>query len=1132
MSDAALTFDAVTPAPTPRRWPGIVAIIAGSLAAFVLIGLVGSRQDAREERVLGTFTPVFLLLRDSGAATATWLQEHRYLAGGIGTAMLLVVVVAALAGRRRQALPVGLLVAMLATAVWAQVAVQSQATGLAVALYLAAAAAAALLGIWCPVGRLQTIPAFPPGAPGSTRAIAPRLPWGWECALVLGLVLAGLVSRTWALTELYDFLDLETVDWMVQGRTWNGFLTYLDFGFVQNNGGAVQVLPTQLVFRLFGTSVFTVRLTSVLWSIAAIPLMYWLGRRLAGTTAAVIASVLLITAPEQLFWARNENLHFAPIAVCALVTAHLSLWMVERFAPLAVVLTALWMPWCRWFYSACMVAFLIPIATGLHALVFGRGLWRKVWYVIPLLALGLVFWIFSLTAMRAALTGKWQFVDPSAVYGASAWRKHGEFRDASMADLIRLQAVSMSRNFATVLANMSYTTENFSHWCQRAQPAEFRTILNVGLALLLFVGLGYLLGQPHDRRAFLLLAWWGIATLPAILSQDPADRRMAMVFPATHALVGATVAAFVHLVWERGGRLAGWLATATAAIGLGLIALTNLSSHLQLPINPALYSDYPRFTKPLIEESDAIFTNIPGAFRNLSVLGNLDRFLAKPPCIQAVDPDRWLTTALTARCAYGDPIYHITIGDDAATRLRASYRPKRVSFLLTEDPSSAPHIALLQALFPKAELQRHPVPRAERTLVAMTVSGEDIAALRAPTLTAPAGTRSVLAGVRMLRPGAPAPTSADETPAPITVEGGILVEADGWYEWRLDPPCPTAQLALDGAAVAAAPQPMLAGVHPFTLTLPAASGCTLPLAIIVESAHPKRSETVDASRYVSRDTAELPEVRAPAADPYPGYGTPEQRIQFPYRPVDFGVDARGNISVLLRRAGDDFEMRRYDADGNQLAAWPVPVPMTINPASIAVAPDGTTAVLILRTVHFYAPDGREIATWEHPWLVWESQLAFWGDYLVTNIHHRNAIAVYRRNGELAREFKQFDGGPGKLYAPMSLALGAGRDMLVQQLDGTALRFQLDGPDFAPRFVEQFRVDSYMPGAGFDGPERILVPTERGLHVFGPGGRRLMAADPARDLTQQPLSNSLHIRRAGDRLYVLDSDRNTLWTLPE
>jgi hypothetical protein len=1118
-------LDAVAGTPARRRWPGVLAVLVAVLAAYSLVVLIGVRQDAHEERILGSLTPVFEWLRDNGATTQEWLQKHRKTAGLIGSVAVLAIALAAFVRRGRRAAPVVLLVVALGLAGWGQVALQGDDTRVGTALYLAAVACAIGLGIWCPLRRLATYPPFP-APPNGRRTV---LPWAWECVLVLVLTVAALLSRSWALTELYDFFDLETIDWIVQSRTWGGFLGYLDYGFVQNNGGSLQLLPPQLTFRIFGTSIFTLRMTSVLWGIAAVPLMYTLGRRLGGVTAGVCASIFFITAPEQLFWSRNENLHFAPIAVCALVTAHLALWMVQRFALAAVIANALWMPWCRWFYSACMVAFLIPIATSVQALIFARGLWRKAWYVVPLIGLGLVFWIFSLSVMRASLHDwEWQFVDPAAVYGGHAWRKHGEFNKASLPELVRLQAVSMSANFAEVVRNMSYHTENFSHWCQRSQPAAHRTIMNVGLTLIVFLGLGYFLGQFYDRRAFLLIAWWGIAVLPAILSMEPAQRRMAMVFPASHALAGTALAAFLTIIQERGGRIAEALATIAAAIGIAVVAITNLASHLLLPINPILFGDYPRFTRPLFEHSDAIFTNVPPAFRTFSVFGNLDHFLSDPACLQFVDPGRWLATALDPRCVFDDPVYKITVGEQALDGLRRRYEPKTISYLLTEEPSSAPHIALLRALHPDATVERHPVPRAERTLVSMTVDMKDILKLRSPSVVGDAGTTPILAGVPLRSAAA---LRDGTTPPGLTVEGGVVVDADGWYLWRLDPACPDVQLTIDGEpALAPTPRPLLAGVHAFRLTMPSAESCALPLRIVLEGLMPRRSEPLRLQRYVNGTVAALPEVRAAPVDTFDGYASPRPVVQFPGRPTDFGVDAEGNVSVLLRE-GEHHRIRRYDRTGKPLADWIVPTPFTINPASLAVAADGTTAVLVQRTIRLYDPQGKEIAAWEHPWLVWETQLHFWGDYLVGNIHHRDALAVYSRTGELVREFKEFSGGPGKLYAPMALAIDKDGDLLVEQLDGQALRFRLSGPDFDPVFVEQFRVDSSTPGSGFDTPERILVTSDRGLRVYGRGGRRLMASEPQRDLSQHPYGRAVHIHRDGDRLLLLDSDRQTLWTIP-
>jgi hypothetical protein len=99
------------------------------------------------------------------------------------------------------------------------------------------------------------------------------------------------------------------------------------------------------------------------------------------------------------------------------------------------------------------------------------------------------------------------------------------------------------------------------------------------------------------------------------------------------------------------------------------------------------------------------------------------------------------------------------------------------------------------------------------------------------------------------------------------------------------------------------------------------------------------------------------------------------------------------------------------------------------------------------------------------------------------------------------------------------------------LDGKALRFRLEGPGFNPVFVEEFVTNASTAGSGFDGSDRVLVSSERGLRAFGRGGRRLMASDPKRDLSQGEFGNTVHVRRDGDKLFVLDSDRQSLWLFP-
>ena len=181
---------------------------------------------------------------------------------------------------------------------------------------------------------------------------------------MLVLTLVALVSRTWALTELYDFLDLETIDWIVQSRTWRGYLGYLDYGFVQNNGGAVQLLPTQLVYRLFGTSIFTLRMTlgavghrrGAAHVHARPPPRRRRRRRLRQLLPHHRARAALLGAQREPAFRADGRLRAGHRPSGAVDGRAAS-----RSPPLLA--NALWMPWCRWFYSACMVAFLIPIAS-------------------------------------------------------------------------------------------------------------------------------------------------------------------------------------------------------------------------------------------------------------------------------------------------------------------------------------------------------------------------------------------------------------------------------------------------------------------------------------------------------------------------------------------------------------------------------------------------------------------------------------------------------------------------------------------------------------------------------------------------------------------------------------------------
>ncbi len=1130
--------DVASRASGPRRWPGAVALAAALVLAFLAVGFVGAAESARGERILPFLDPIIGWLRTDGSALTAWMiAQSRFLGWAVASVCALVGLGGLIVAGRRAA-PVLLIAAAVGLASWGQVCLQEDRTSLALALYAAGVACAFVLGLRWPIPKLDGFPRLPlprrrretPAPAGGSPRPFWRPPWAWECGLVFALTVVALLSRTYALTENSHFLDLETVSWWIQSRTAHGVASYLDFGFVQNNGGAIQIFPQYLVFHLFGTSIYALRLSAVLWTIATVPLMYFLVRRIAGSGPAVVSTILFLSAPEQLFWARSENTFFAPIAALALATAFVALWMVERFSPFAVLLAALLTPVCRFFYTTCMALLVLPGLVAAHAVLFVRGAWRKIWYVAPILAAGVAMWVFSLTFVKAALhDGEWRFVNPAAVYGGAVWTKQGEFNQASPLELLRLQAVSMSENLANVAVDMAYFAHGFSHWYVRSQPPTHRTTINVGIVVGVAIGLGYFLAQIYERRAFLLLAWAGISLLPGIMSAEPAARRMAMFFPAFQVIFGVMCGVVVRLVRQYAGALLAWIAGLGIAAALAGVALTNLVSHFVLPMQHVLYGDYIQFTEPIFEHSDAIFTNFPTAFRNLIVFGNLDRFLDRPICVQGVEPKDWLSTALEPSCNFHDLVFSLSMRPGRVEELKKTYDPKRITFLLFEQPETQPQVDLLRELYPAAEAREFRSPINGQTLFSMTVDEDAMAAVRAPALEAGApgvDPTGVLRGVRLR----PRPAATGGAPAGgMLVQGGVLLDHDDWYGFGVNPPCPQAEVRIDDRVAALdAPRPMLTGIHPFSLSLPDPVDCALPLRLDVRPAEAPAPAPLPPDHLVGPAVAALEAARAPAVETYPGYAGGRSVALFRGRAVDLGADARGVVSVAVLEQGA-LRVERIAPNGDRVAKFEVEQPLHQNAGSIAVDPEGNTAILTGNVAQIFDAAGRRTASWQNLWFVWESELVFWGpDEIIANIPHRNSIAVFDRKGNVVREVTTFAGGSGGMYRPLTLVAAPNGDVLVQEGNGEALLLHSPAGDFEPAFVRRFPVGAQAPGGTFDG-DRIILPDGDALQVYGTDGERRMAADPARDLSTRPFGRKTRaLAGPGDRLWVLDPEHARLW----
>src|SRR5262249_54734507 len=100
----------------------------------------------------------------------------------------------------------------------------------------------------------------------------------------------------------------------------------------------------------------------------------------------------------------------------------------------------------------------------------------------------------------------------------------------------------------------------------------------------------------------------------------------------------------------------------------------------------------------------------------------------------------------------------------------------------------------------------------------------------------------------------------------------------------------------------------------------------------------------------------------------------------------------------------------------------------------------------------------------------------------------------------------------------------------------ALVFHNTEGGFAPQFARTFQITFAEPsvhprGWAFVQPDRVALvdPSSAKILMYTLEGRRVMAADPARDLSSQRFGSAFRVQSANDRLYVLGGDR-TLWTL--
>jgi Dolichyl-phosphate-mannose-protein mannosyltransferase len=221
---------------------------------------------------------------------------------------------------------------------------------------------------------------------------AERPVWLGLPVVLCASVVAGIVLRIVVYRSSLGVLDGDEAVWGLMARhLLDGEFSAFFWG--QGYGGTLEVIPTALLFALFGTSTVAMRIVPAVLTAVAAVLVWRIGRRTVGEPAARIAAVLLWVWPPYLVW-KSERAHgfYGSGLVLVCLVLLLVVRLAERRSRVDAALLGLVLG-LGWWQTPQVVPIAIP---ALVWLVWRqRGIWRDAWLVVPTAILGALPWLAS-----------------------------------------------------------------------------------------------------------------------------------------------------------------------------------------------------------------------------------------------------------------------------------------------------------------------------------------------------------------------------------------------------------------------------------------------------------------------------------------------------------------------------------------------------------------------------------------------------------------------------------------------------------------------------------------------------------------------------------------------------------------
>jgi hypothetical protein len=262
--------------------------------------------------------------------------------------------------------------------------------------------------------------------------------------------------------------------------------------------------------RALGTSDMSLRLFSVFWWAACLPLIWWIGRELGRRRAATATVVLFAAAPVTVFYA-TEGRMYSLLWFFTLSSALLTYRLHRRGSSLTTV--SLWA---------------VVAAGGILTHYFFVFEWATftVWILLfPGRARRVA--LIAATATAAVLIAPWYIRLSESISG---WRVTQGW--------LELRPGGFQRPMAMVKVAWSYVSPVGVWWSGRGRTAQ---VVSVGLAVVLAAAFGLSRWRVFGRRRVLMLWGWCLAAVLGLLVFDALRHTYTMAVPR-YAIAGVPAA--------------------------------------------------------------------------------------------------------------------------------------------------------------------------------------------------------------------------------------------------------------------------------------------------------------------------------------------------------------------------------------------------------------------------------------------------------------------------------------------------------------------------------------------------------------------------------------------------------------